>query len=104
MSRHVRTASETLGKLINISHFISKRVRGTMSWLLVTLATLLALFMTYQLISFLRLRHIPGPSWAAWTHLWMVRSQLTGQMHFILHDLTKEYGTHTVLLPQRVLV
>jgi hypothetical protein len=63
-----------------------------MSWLPTVVASLLAVAFTYQLTSFLRLRHVPGPWWAAWTPFWLVLTQLTGRMHFILHDVTKRYG------------
>ncbi|KND88036.1 Pisatin demethylase [Tolypocladium ophioglossoides CBS 100239] len=73
-----------------------------MSWLLATLTALLALFLTHGLRCFLRLRHIPGPTLAAWTDLWMVRSQLTGRMHLVLHDLTKKHGPIARIAPNWV--
>jgi len=39
-----------------------------------------------------RTRHIPGPFWAGWTDLWMIRMQLGGRMCLELADANKIYG------------
>ncbi|CAK7568169.1 MAG: hypothetical protein SEPTF4163_006152 [Sporothrix epigloea] len=45
-----------------------------------------------RIASYRRLAHIPGPKWAAWTDLWLVRSQLSGRLTFKLRDVNKRYG------------
>ncbi|KAK4156097.1 Pisatin demethylase [Chaetomidium leptoderma] len=41
---------------------------------------------------FARLKHIPGPLWAGWTDLWLIRAQICGRLNFILHDVNRQYG------------
>lgn len=41
-----------------------------------------------------RLRHIPGPSWAAWTDIWLIRNQLSGRLNFTLQDLNNKHGVY----------
>ncbi|CAK7271329.1 hypothetical protein SEPCBS119000_004544 [Sporothrix epigloea] len=45
-----------------------------------------------SIASYRKLAHIPGPKWAAWSNLWLVRGQLSGQLNFILRDINKHYG------------
>ncbi|UNI16466.1 hypothetical protein JDV02_002898 [Purpureocillium takamizusanense] len=73
-----------------------------MSWLLVAFSALGALFVAQSVSSFLRLRHISGPRWAAWTNLWMVVNQLSGRMHLVLHDLIKTHGPIARIAPNWV--
>jgi hypothetical protein len=42
--------------------------------------------------AYTRLSHIRGPFWAGWTDMWMIRSQLSGRMNFILQDANTKYG------------
>ncbi|KAM0327966.1 hypothetical protein ACHAQA_005365 [Verticillium albo-atrum] len=39
-----------------------------------------------------RLRHIPGPRWAAFSKWWMLRNTLGGKMHLALKRACDEYG------------
>ncbi|RXG49750.1 hypothetical protein VDGE_00407 [Verticillium dahliae] len=39
-----------------------------------------------------RLRHIPGPRWAAFSKWWMLRNTLSGKMHLALKRACDEYG------------
>ncbi|KAK0707829.1 cytochrome P450 71A20 [Lasiosphaeris hirsuta] len=39
-----------------------------------------------------RLKHIPGPFWAPWSDIWLLRAQLSGRMNFILYDANMKYG------------
>ena len=52
---------------------------------------------TYHVIAYIRayrrLSHIPGPPLAAWTDLWLVWGQLSGQLNFTLLRVSDTYGT-----------
>ncbi|WYZ43292.1 hypothetical protein EsH8_VI_000991 [Colletotrichum jinshuiense] len=50
-----------------------------------------------------RLRHIPGPSWAAWTDIWLIRNQLSGRLNFTLQDLNNKHGSVVRIAPNWVL-
>ncbi|KAH6710192.1 hypothetical protein VD0002_g8305 [Verticillium dahliae] len=64
------------------------------------LLTLLLLVSAGMLLSLLahvyrawyRLRHIPGPRWAAFSKWWMLRNTLSGKMHLALKRACDEYG------------
>ncbi|KAK4235349.1 Pisatin demethylase [Achaetomium macrosporum] len=65
----------------------------TSSTLLVLSPALLVLWLIVRRFQeYARLRHIPGPFWAGWTGLWLIRAQLSGRMNFILHDTIRKYG------------
>lgn len=64
-----------------------------MSYTALALLTLVGLLLAHRVWAFLRLWHIRGPRWAAWSDLWLIRSQLSGRMNFILADANTEYGT-----------
>ncbi|KAK3368362.1 cytochrome P450 71A20 [Podospora didyma] len=49
-----------------------------------------------------RLRHIPGPFWAGWTDFWIIRTQLSGRMCFILADVNEKYGPIAKIAPNWV--
>ncbi|EPE02891.1 benzoate 4-monooxygenase cytochrome p450 [Ophiostoma piceae UAMH 11346] len=55
------------------------------------------LLATYFVITYIRayrhLSHIPGPPLAAWTDLWLVRGQLSGQLNFTLLNVNETYGS-----------
>lgn len=67
-----------------------------MAWLLAAagVAALVAFvyYVTTSIISYRRLGHIPGPRVAAWTDLWLVRGQLSGQLNFTLQEVNEKYG------------
>lgn len=57
------------------------------------LATLLFLYWsTINFLSWRRLRHIPGPRWAALSKWWMLRNTLGGHMHLATKEACKQYG------------
>ncbi|KAK3330032.1 cytochrome P450 86A1 [Apodospora peruviana] len=66
------------------------------------------LFVTYVIISwtlsFRKLQHIPGPTWAAWTSLWLIRRQLGGRVARDLASLSKKYGPIYRIAPNWVIV
>lgn len=57
------------------------------SWRLV----LLYLVLTY-VISYRRLKHVPGPKLAAWSNLWWIRAATGGEAHLRLYDVCAKYG------------
>ncbi|KAK0716747.1 benzoate 4-monooxygenase cytochrome P450 [Lasiosphaeria miniovina] len=66
------------------------------------------LLFTYVLLSLVagrrRLQHIPGPAWAEWTPLWLVRRQLGGRISRDLAALSKKYGSIYRIAPNWVVV
>lgn len=67
-----------------------------MAWLYAAAAAAavvaVCLYITNSVQSYRRLGHIPGPPWAAWTNLWLVRGQLSGQLNFTLQAVNSTYG------------
>ena len=58
------------------------------------LGTIVLLFLTtWSVRSYLRLRHIPGPRWAAFSKWWMLRNTVSGDMHMALKEVCDKYGT-----------
>lgn len=62
-----------------------------------TVASVAAVLWTAYLVicrvrDYARMRHIPGPFWAHWTDLWLMRAQFSGKLSFILQDLNKKHG------------
>ncbi|KAM3455906.1 hypothetical protein MY3296_002025 [Beauveria thailandica] len=70
-----------------------------MALLVASLAALALAYITYQLYTFQRLRHISGPALASWTSFWLVYAQLTGRMHIILHELVSQHGPVARIAP-----
>jgi len=55
--------------------------------------SLVVLYVIAQRIrDYVRTRHIPGPFLAGWTDFWMIRSQLSGRMCFVLAEANGKYG------------
>ncbi|KAK5655564.1 hypothetical protein OQA88_5495 [Cercophora sp. LCS_1] len=71
-----------------------------------TVGILLTAFIAYLIISYTRnyarLGHIPGPFWARFSDLWIIRTQLSGRMNLILHDVIAKYGPVAVIGPKWV--
>lgn len=44
--------------------------------------------------SVLRLRHIPGPQWAAYSRLWLMRVLASGDPAVKLEEVNRKYGRH----------
>ena len=59
---------------------------------LVGLGLVLLLVVVQRVRDYARTKHIPGPFWAGWTDLWMIRAQLSGRMCFILAETNVKYG------------
>ncbi|KAH7308298.1 cytochrome P450 86A1 [Rhexocercosporidium sp. MPI-PUGE-AT-0058] len=51
-----------------------------------------------------RLQHIPGPAWASWTSLWLVRRQLGGRIARELARLHEKHGTIYRIAPNWVVI
>lgn len=49
-------------------------------------------FFLIYLLSYRRLRHIPGPRLAAWSNLWWIRAATGGEAHLRLYDVCAKYG------------
>ncbi|KAK4671768.1 hypothetical protein QC764_608550 [Podospora pseudoanserina] len=81
---------------------------SAMSWLpsstvaLIGTALLLCFVIATRVQSFVRTRHIPGPFWAGWTDLWMIRAQLSGRFCFLLQDANTRYGPIAKIAPNWV--
>ncbi|OAA70411.1 benzoate 4-monooxygenase cytochrome P450 [Cordyceps fumosorosea ARSEF 2679] len=73
-----------------------------MAWLAASLAALALAYITSQLYSYQRLRHIKGPALASWTNFWLVYAQLTGRIHTILHELVSKHGPIVRIAPDWV--
>lgn len=70
------------------------------SALILTITTYLA----YELYTFLRLRHIPGPAFASSiTKQWMIRKALKGRFHLDLKALSDQYGPLVRIGPDELL-
>ncbi|KAK3688653.1 cytochrome P450 86A1 [Podospora appendiculata] len=68
----------------------------------------LPLVITYLLLSraaaVRRLQHIPGPAWAAWTSLWLVRRHLRGRIARDLAEISKQHGPIWRITPNQVII
>jgi cytochrome P450 len=51
-----------------------------------------------------RLQHIPGPAWASWTSLWLVRRQLGGRLARELAELSQKHGAIYRIAPNWVVI
>jgi hypothetical protein len=63
------------------------------STILLGFAALVVLFVVSRVRSYSRLAHIPGPFWAAWSDLWLIWAQFSGQGNYILANANIKYGT-----------
>ncbi|KAF2850607.1 cytochrome P450 [Plenodomus tracheiphilus IPT5] len=60
---------------------------------LYTLLLLCAIaYVTHSIFQYRRLSHIPGPYWASFTKLWMVRESLLGRQPNTFKDVNDRYG------------
>lgn len=51
-----------------------------------------------SVVTWARLRHIPGPFSAGFSKLWLIRRQMTGKLVLDLQDVCKKYGEITVTM------
>ena len=65
------------------------------------LVALITVTIVVNIRSWLRLRHIPGPSFAAFSKLWMLRKTSGGRFHLDLAEACEKYGTVPVLQSRR---
>ncbi|ORY67306.1 cytochrome P450 [Pseudomassariella vexata] len=56
-------------------------------------AFLLAIYLLHTLRQWQRLSHVPGPFWAAFSKLWMVKEALLGRQPAAIQDVTDTYGS-----------
>lgn len=69
---------------------------------LVLVAGLMICYATTALLSWWRLRHIPGPFFASFSYLWLARVQRSGNMGPIYRDLPAKYGSLVRIGPNEV--
>ncbi|KAK3389603.1 cytochrome P450 71A20 [Podospora didyma] len=66
------------------------------------------LILTYLLVTRVmvvrHLQHIPGPPFAGWTILWLIRRQLGGRLALDLSEVSKKYGPISRVAPNWVIV
>jgi cytochrome P450 len=51
------------------------------------------LLMSDTLRSWYRLRHVPGPNWAAFSKYWMVSASLKGNQPYAIYEANQKYGS-----------
>ncbi|KAF2431683.1 cytochrome P450, partial [Tothia fuscella] len=64
---------------------------------------LIAISFLNRIISYRRLSHIPGPTIAGWSRLWMVRANTSGRNHTFLYDAILKYGSLVRIGPNHLL-
>jgi hypothetical protein len=69
----------------------------TITWGWRILATLIAVTIVVRVRSWLRLRHIPGPPFAAFSKLWLLRKTSGGRFHLDTAEACEKYGIVLVL-------
>jgi hypothetical protein len=69
----------------------------TITWGWRFLATLIAVIIVVRVRSWLRLRHIPGPPFAAFSKLWLLRKTSGGRFHLDTAEACEKYGIVLVL-------
>lgn len=70
--------------------------RARENWSLYALPLVAVLVGAIVLDSFrscFRLRHIPGPWWASFSKLWLIRATAGGRMHLDYAGVAEKYGT-----------
>jgi len=70
-----------------------------LAWILSIGAAVALLYRSF--VSDRRLCHIPGPSGAGFSKLWMIQATASGQMHLKLADACKKYGKCWQSVPAR---
>jgi len=67
------------------------------SWATPALATcavaLVAYFVANTVITYRRLRHIPGPRLASVSQLWLFKVTANGDLYLAVQDVLRQYGT-----------
>jgi hypothetical protein len=65
---------------------------GFKVWRYLICLSILAYFISANVRSYRRLRHIPGPILGAFSDLWWIRAAISGQGHLALADACTKYG------------
>ncbi|KAK8095770.1 cytochrome P450 [Apiospora kogelbergensis] len=65
---------------------------GKIGWLFVALAGLVLCYGIQAVVTWHRLRHIPGPSLASFSYLWLAKVTRSTRQWYIYRDLPKQYG------------
>jgi hypothetical protein len=65
---------------------------GFKVWRYLICLSILAYFISANVRSYRRLRHIPGPILGAFSSLWWIRAAISGQGHLALADACAKYG------------
>ncbi|KUJ07798.1 cytochrome P450 [Mollisia scopiformis] len=64
---------------------------------------LIAYWILRQYLSYRRLAHLPGPTFAAWSNLWLVRTIWNQQSHLDVYEVSKKYGPLARIGPNDVI-
>ncbi|KAK4166884.1 putative cytochrome P450 E-class, group IV [Cladorrhinum sp. PSN259] len=84
-----------------------ERLRADSATLLIIILSLTAAFILTDLIHRIkrwrRLRHIPGPSLAGWTSLWLTRRFIAYKVFDYMIDLSEKYGPLVRVAPNTVI-
>lgn len=65
---------------------------GKIGWLFVALAGPVLCYGIQAVVTWHRLRHIPGPSLASFSYLWLAKVTRSTRQWYIYRDLPKQYG------------
>ena len=71
------------------------------AWLLIA-GCLLLYYLSSTFLSWFRLRHVPGPSLASISYLWLARAALSRRLYYIYRDLGVKYGSVVRVGPNEV--
>lgn len=69
---------------------VSIRTSGSLT--LIVLLILLSSYIVWSVQSYRKLKHIPGPSIAAWTSWWWFFKAISAQGHLALAEVNTRYG------------
>lgn len=64
------------------------------SWTLTGIFVVLTILIALFAFSSMRLRHIPGPRWAPYSRLWLMRVLTSGNTIADLEEVNRKYGRH----------
>jgi len=83
--------------------WVDSTAPGGVTWLLVAgpIAGLMVWYATTALLSWWRLRHIPGPWLASFSYLWLASVQRSGRMGLIYRGLPAQYSSPVVRIGPR---
>ncbi|PNP61552.1 hypothetical protein FNYG_13702 [Fusarium nygamai] len=76
----------------------------SLTWLPYFISALFTWFILSSIVSWYRLRHIPGPFFAKFSYIWVAYITITGTQHDHLVNLNRRYGPIVRVGPNEVLV